>query len=88
MRVSVADTGRGVPPQDRERIFEKYQQVEDKWTYGIKGTGLGLPIARQIVEAHGGKIWVESELGRGSVFQFTLPITSKEAKDDGQTETD
>lgn len=76
VQVSIADTGPGIPPEDLGRIFEKYQQVETtaKWTYGIKGTGLGLPLAKMLVEAHGGKIWVESELGKGSVFHFTLPV--------------
>ncbi|MCS7263417.1 MAG: cell wall metabolism sensor histidine kinase WalK [Armatimonadetes bacterium] len=76
VQVSVADTGPGIPPEDLERIFEKYQQVEmeAKWTYGIKGTGLGLPLTKALVEAHGGKIWVESEMGKGSTFYFTLPV--------------
>lgn len=79
VQVSVADTGPGIPPEDLQRIFEKYHQVEmeAKWTYGIKGTGLGLPLTKALVEAHGGKIWVESELGKGSVFHFTLPIYQK-----------
>ncbi|MCC6446806.1 MAG: HAMP domain-containing protein [Armatimonadetes bacterium] len=72
--VWVADTGVGIPTRDIERIFDKYQQVENRWTYGIKGTGLGLPIARQIVEAHGGGIRAESEEGKGSKFTFTVPL--------------
>jgi signal transduction histidine kinase len=81
VQFSVADTGPGVSTNDRERIFAKYQQVEDRWTYGIKGTGLGLPIARQIIEAHGGGIWVETKEEKGSIFSFTLP-TAPNARGD------
>jgi signal transduction histidine kinase len=72
VQVSVADTGPGVPPGDRERIFEEFQQTE----VGIaerEGTGLGLALSKRLVELHGGRIWVESEVGHGSRFVFTLP---------------
>jgi len=71
--VSVSDSGIGIAPQDHEAIFEKFKQVGDTLTDKPKGTGLGLPICKEIIEHYGGKIWVESELGRGSTFFFTLP---------------
>ncbi|HET9671760.1 MAG TPA: HAMP domain-containing sensor histidine kinase [Actinomycetota bacterium] len=72
VRVSVADTGPGVAPQDRERIFEEFQQSD---TGGMQqeGTGLGLALSKRFVELHGGRIWLESELGQGSTFTFALP---------------
>jgi signal transduction histidine kinase/CheY-like chemotaxis protein len=72
--VSVADTGMGIAPADQPKVFERFKQVGDTLTDKPKGTGLGLPICREIVEHHGGKIWVESEIGKGSTFLFTLPI--------------
>lgn len=76
--VSIEDTGIGIPEEEKERIFEKFKQVEDLIRGKPKGTGLGLAISKQIVEAHGGKIWVDSKLGKGSTFYFTLPIKRKE----------
>jgi len=72
--ISVTDTGIGIAGQDLEKVFEKFRQVGDTLTDKPKGTGLGLPICRQIVEQHGGSIWVESQLGRGSTFSFSLPV--------------
>jgi signal transduction histidine kinase len=69
--VSVADTGPGVAPGDRERIFEEFQQTEAGVEH--EGTGLGLTLSKRLVELHGGRIWVDSELGKGSTFVFTLP---------------
>lgn len=72
--VSVQDSGMGLRKEDFSRVFEKFRQVGDTVS-GIQfGTGLGLPICRQIVEHFGGRIWVESELGKGSTFFFTLPV--------------
>jgi signal transduction histidine kinase len=72
VRVSVADTGPGIAPEDQERIFEEFQQSETG--VGLReGTGLGLALSKRYVELHGGRIWVESELGRGSTFTFALP---------------
>ena len=71
--VCVTDTGPGIAPADQERIFEEFQQTE----VGVnqrEGTGLGLALSRRLVELHGGRIWVESEAGRGSRFVFTLPL--------------
>jgi signal transduction histidine kinase len=72
--VSVHDEGRGIPPEEFETIFERFHQVQQADGRKLGGTGLGLPITKAIVERHGGRIWVESELGAGSTFCFTLPL--------------
>ena len=72
VRVSVADTGPGIAPQDHDRIFEEFQQTE-AGAAQREGTGLGLALSKRLVELHGGRIWVDSELGKGSTFVFTLP---------------
>jgi signal transduction histidine kinase/DNA-binding response OmpR family regulator len=72
--VSVTDTGVGITPSDQPKVFERFKQVGDTLTDKPKGTGLGLPICREIVEHHGGRIWVESTPGQGSTFSFALPI--------------
>ena len=72
--VSVTDTGPGIAPADQKKIFEEFQQADSSTTKEKGGTGLGLAIAKQIVEMHGGRLWVELELGKGSTFQFSLPI--------------
>ena len=73
VQVSVSDTGIGIPSDQFERIFERFYQVDGSATRKFGGAGLGLAIVKRIVEAHGGRIWVESELGHGSTFSFTLP---------------
>lgn len=78
-RVEVMDTGVGVAPEDRERIFEKFARGRETADRSLGGTGLGLSIAREFVEFHGGEIGVESELGRGSRFHFTLPTLENRA---------
>jgi signal transduction histidine kinase len=70
--VIVSDQGKGIAADNLERIFGKFYQVEESETREQGGTGLGLAICRGILEAHGGRIWAESELGRGSRFHFTL----------------
>jgi len=77
IRVGVSDTGIGIAPEDLEKVFEKFKQVGDTLTDRPKGTGLGLPICKEIVEYHGGRIWAESEPGKGSTFYFTLPAMEK-----------
>jgi signal transduction histidine kinase len=74
VRVSVTDTGVGIAPEDVERLFDKYEQARSRATRGEKGTGLGLYITKQLVELHGGEIKVDSKVGRGSTFSFTLPV--------------
>jgi len=73
-RVAVADTGPGIAPEDQEKIFQEFQQVDSSSTRKKGGTGLGLSIAKRIIEMHGGQIWVESSPGQGSTFWFTLPV--------------
>ena len=75
--VCVRDTGIGIKEEDRERVFEKFQQLGDPATRGEGGTGLGLSICREIIVRHGGKIWAESEYGQGSSFYFILPIEER-----------
>jgi len=74
--ISVSDTGIGIAPEDQPKIFEEFRQVGSDSTHKIEGTGLGLTLAKKFVELHGGKIWVESEVGKGSTFTFTLPQTA------------
>lgn len=72
--IQVVDSGTGIPESDFENVFEKFKQSGDTLTDKPKGTGLGLPICKQIVEHHGGRIWVESVLNKGSTFSFAIPI--------------
>src|SRR5262245_52479993 len=74
--VSVTDTGPGIPEEHQARIFEQFHQVDSSITKAKGGTGLGLAIAKQIVEMHGGRIWVESGLGKGSTFQMEIPTSA------------
>ncbi len=78
--VSISDTGIGIAPEDHAAVFEQFKQVGgDTLTDKPKGTGLGLPICKEIVEHHGGRIWLESEPGKGSTFSFALPITASQS---------
>ena len=78
--VSVADTGPGIPLEEQKRVFEQFHQVDNSNTKKKGGTGLGLAIAKQIVEMHGGRVWVESEPGMGATFQMQLPIRAESRK--------
>src|SRR5262249_41881662 len=73
LEVSVSDTGIGIAPEDREAIFEEFRQVGSDYAKKREGTGLGLALARRFVALHGGRLWVESEVGRGSTFTFSIP---------------
>jgi len=81
VRVSVADNGPGIPLEEKDRVFDKFYQVAEVGGAKPKGTGLGLAISKALVEMHGGKIWLESELNRGSTFHFTLPISGSRQAD-------
>ena len=72
--VSVTDTGPGIAEADRDKIFEEFQQADTTRAKAKGGTGLGLAISRRIVEMHGGRLWVDSTLGEGSTFSFTVPV--------------
>jgi signal transduction histidine kinase len=73
VEISVRDTGIGIAAEDQEAIFEEFRQVGSDYARKREGTGLGLPLAKRFVELHGGRIWVKSEVGRGSTFTFSLP---------------
>jgi signal transduction histidine kinase len=75
-RFSVSDEGLGIPPEEHERIFEKFHRLDPDMTHGVGGTGLGLYICRELVERMDGRIWVDSEPGRGTTFTFELPLAS------------
>lgn len=78
--VAVADTGIGIGRDDRERIFEAFEQADSSISRSHTGTGLGLPVTRQLVELHGGKIWLDSVLDKGSTFSFSLPVADEAAE--------
>ena len=73
VEVSVSDTGIGIASEDQEKVFEEFRQV-GMAAKEIEGTGLGLTLCRKFVELHGGKIWVRSQVDRGSTFTFTVPV--------------
>jgi CheY-like chemotaxis protein len=74
VELGVSDTGPGIAPDDMPKLFEPFSQVDASPTRRTGGSGLGLSISRQLVELHGGRIWAESELGKGSTFTFILPV--------------
>ena len=78
VRIAVVDSGPGIPEEDRARIFQRFVQGRPPASGRVRGTGLGLAIAAGIVEAHGGRFEVESELGRGSTFAFWIPRIGKD----------
>jgi CheY-like chemotaxis protein len=78
--VSITDTGIGIAAEDHDAVFEQFKQVGDTLTDKPKGTGLGLPICKEIVEHHGGRIWLESQLGKGSTFLVAFPIVRSSAR--------
>jgi signal transduction histidine kinase len=78
--IEVVDHGMGIPPEQIGRLFQKFQRVSTEKHLAISGTGLGLYICRLIVEGHGGQIWVESEMGKGSTFGLVLPLDARTAQ--------
>ncbi|MCK4470309.1 MAG: PAS domain-containing sensor histidine kinase, partial [Anaerolineae bacterium] len=79
--VSVTDTGGGIAPEDQRRVFQRLYRADNPLVVGLGETGVGLSIAKTLVEAHGGRIWVESETGVGSTFSFILPLSSEDESD-------
>jgi two-component system phosphate regulon sensor histidine kinase PhoR len=78
IEVSVRDNGIGIPREDLPRIFERFYRVDKGRSQELGGTGLGLSIVKHLVQAHGGRVWAESQLGEGSTFYFTLPTLLKD----------
>ncbi|HYM51731.1 MAG TPA: response regulator [Candidatus Limnocylindrales bacterium] len=79
LTIAVSDTGIGIKPQDLPKLFREFEQLDGSYTRRYQGTGLGLALCRRFVEMHGGRIWAESEFGKGSTFTFTLPRTPRVA---------
>jgi signal transduction histidine kinase len=80
LQVSIKDTGIGIRPEDHERIFREFEQVDSDSAHARQGTGLGLALTRRLVELHGGRLWAESAgLGQGTTFLFTLPVAGAAA---------
>jgi signal transduction histidine kinase len=79
VEVSVTDTGIGIATEDCDAVFEEFRQVGDSSERKAQGTGLGLALTRKFIELHGGRIWLTSELGKGSTFSFTLPLAQSAA---------
>ena len=80
IKVSVKDSGIGIAAEDLKKVFDQFQQIENSLNRKNGGTGLGLPIAKQLIEAHRGFIWVESELNKGTTFSFAIPILTEKDK--------
>ena len=80
IKISVKDSGIGIAQEDQKKVFDQFQQIENSLNRKNGGTGLGLPIAKQLIEAHKGFIWVESELNRGTTFSFAIPVLSEKEK--------
>jgi signal transduction histidine kinase len=79
--IEVVDHGLGIPATEMDRLFQKFQRVRSSEHMAISGTGLGLYISRLIVEGHGGNVWVESEVGKGSTFGLVLPLDARTPQD-------
>ena len=78
---SVSDTGIGIPASDIQKLFSEFFRVDNEINQNVKGTGLGLVLAKNIVQAHRGKMWVQSQVGVGTTFYFTLPTSQKAFED-------
>ncbi|MDD5286613.1 MAG: ATP-binding protein, partial [Desulfuromonadaceae bacterium] len=87
IEITVADTGIGIKEEDIPRLFKAFTQLESAYTKEFEGTGLGLALNKQLVELHGGRIWVESSVGGGSRFSFTIPLTQAAGKEPARQPT-
>ncbi|MDI6735732.1 MAG: ATP-binding protein [bacterium] len=81
VQISVQDTGIGIAREHYEKVFEEFEQIDSAYARQCAGTGLGLPLTKKLIELHGGKIWLESEPGKGSTFTFTIPRQPKMEKE-------
>jgi signal transduction histidine kinase len=81
----IKDTGIGIAPEDMDKVFEAFRQIDSSIARRAEGTGLGMPISRYLVELHGGELWVESQVGQGSTFYFTIPVEPPEIADTAET---
>jgi len=88
VEITVADSGIGIKEKDIQKLFQPFTQLESVYSKEFEGTGLGLALTRQLVELHGGRIWVKSEFGKGSRFSFTIPLNSVANKDPVLNQTD
>ncbi|MDA0524320.1 ATP-binding protein [Methanococcoides alaskense] len=77
LEISISDNGIGIPENKHDEIFDTFKQVDSSIARSYGGTGLGLAIVKKFVEMHGGEIWVESEVGKGSTFTFSIPMNSE-----------
>ena len=80
VEISVTDTGIGIKPEDMDKLFQEFSQIEPSYEKKYEGTGLGLALTKKLVELHGGKIWVESEFGKGSRFSFAIPVKTTDRR--------
>jgi signal transduction histidine kinase len=87
LKVSVEDHGIGIPADKIQRIFAKFERVDNSDTRKTGGTGIGLFLVKHLVEQHGGKVWAESKLGEGSTFHIVIPLVGKNDVDDSQNST-
>jgi len=74
LEIAVKDSGIGIRPEDQPKVFDEFQQVGKRSDLSREGTGLGLTLAKRFVELHGGRIWIESEVGKGTTFTFAIPL--------------
>jgi two-component system phosphate regulon sensor histidine kinase PhoR len=81
LQVDVVDTGIGIPEEEQETIFERFYRADHPVVRQQTGTGLGLPIARSLIEMHSGRLWVQSQVNQGSTFSFTLPLTMEHRRE-------